>query len=381
MLPFASDKGRGVIKVNDSKYKVLVETLKNQILSGKYDVAKPFPSMRSLIQRFGMSKTTVQRALDELFHLGLISRKQGRGTFITGQRASRRIGLIVPGVAYSEFFPPIVNEISRLSQKEGYTLLFGAVTSQDPGVRARQAKKFAGQLIKDGVAGVIFQPLEFLSDLTEKNQEIVNHFKRANIPVVLACCDFVKPPERSGYDVIGINNVEAGAMMASHLVDSGVRRICFLMRPNRGMSIRSRFRGVVMALGCEDRVRCKCDQLVAEVDDLLALKRFLRRHRPDAFICGSDSDAAKFKVTLEKAGLKVPDDVMLAGFNDVQMASILTPSLTSIHIPCKEIAATAFYRLLARIANPDLPAMECLLPVRLVARGSTVRPKRKARHK
>lgn len=170
-------------------------------------------------------------------------------------------------------------------------------------------------------------------------------------------------------------------MMARHLVDSGAKRICFLMRPNRGMSIRSRFRGVVMALGCEDRGRCKCDQLVAEVDDLPAVKRLLRRRRPDAFICGSDSDAAKFKVTLEKAGLKVPDDVMLAGFNDVQMASILTPSLTSIRIPCKEIAATAFYRLLARIATPDLPAMECLLPVRLVARGSTVHPKRKARHK
>ena len=381
MLPFTADNGKGAVKVNDSKYKVLVETLKNQILGGKYDVAKPFPSVRALIRRFGMSKTTVQRALDELFHLGLISRKQGRGTFIAGQRASRKIGLIVPGVAYSEFFPPIVNEISRLSQKEGYTLLFGAVTSQDPGVRARQAKKFAGQLIKDGVAGVIFQPLEFLSDLTEKNQEIVNLFRRANIPVVLACADFVPPPDRSGYDVIGINNVEAGAMMARHLADSGAKRICFLMRPNRGMSIRNRYRGFVMALGSEDRIRCRCDQLLAGTDDLFAVKRLLRRRRPDAFVCGSDSDAAKFKVTLEKAGLKVPDDVMLAGFNDVQMASILTPALTSVRIPCKEIAATAFYRLLARIADPDLPAMECLLPVRLVARGSTARPKRRPRNR
>ena len=367
--------------MNDSKYKSLIETLKSNILSGKYGVGKPFPSVRALIKRFGLSNTTVLHALDELVHQGLISRKQGRGTFIAGQRASRKIGLIVPGVAYSEFFPPIVNEISRLSQKEGYTLFFGAVTSQDPGVRARQAKKFAGQLIKDGVAGVIFQPLEFLSDLTEKNQEIVNLFRRANIPVVLACADFVPPPDHSGYDVVGINNVEAGAMMARHLADSGAKRICFLMRPNRGMSIRNRYRGFVMALGSEDRIRCRCDQLVAGTDDLSAVKRLLRCRRPDAFVCGSDSDAAKFKVTLEKAGLRVPDDVMLAGFNDVQMASILTPALTSVRIPCKEIAATAFYRLLARIADPDLPAMECLLPVRLIARGSTARPERRPRNR
>ena len=365
----------------DAKYKTLLGTLKADILKGKYASGQNFPSVRALERKYGIPRSTIGHALDELFHQGLISRRQGSGTFVTSQGASRRIGLIVPGVAYSEFFPPIVNEISRLSQKEGYTLLFGAITSQDPGVRARQARKFAEQLIKDGVAGVIFQPLEFLSDLTEKNREIVNLFKRANIPVVLACADFVPPPGRSDYDVIGINNVEAGAMLARHLVDSGAKRICFLMRPNRGMSIRNRYRGFAMAFGCEDRVRCTCDQLVAEVEDLAAVKRLLKRRRPDAFVCGSDSDAAKFKVTLEKVGLKVPDDVMLAGFNDVQLASILTPSLTSVRIPCKEIAATAFYRLLARIVDPDLPAMECLLPVRLVVRDSTVRSKGKVRRK
>ena len=368
------DKAKGVDGVSDSKYKVLLETLKNQILSGKYDVDKSFPSMRALIQRFGMSKTTVQRALDELFHLGLIARKQGRGTFIVERGASRKIGLIVPGVAYSEFFPPIVNEISRLSQKEGYTLLFCAVTSQDPVVRARQARKFAGQLIKEGVAGVIYQPLEFLVDLTEKNREIANLFKRANVPVVLACSDFVEPPDRSGYDVVGINNVEAGALMARHLVDAGAKRLCFIMGPNRGMSIRNRYRGIMMEFGCEGRGHCTCDKLIVQVDDLAAVKRYLRRRKPDAFICGSDTDAAKFKVTLEKAGLKVPADVLLAGFNDVQMASLLTPPLTTVHIPCGEIAATAFYRLLDRIAKPELPAEECLLSVQLVVRGSTARP-------
>lgn len=356
---------------------MLVETLKGQMLNGKYDATRPFPSMRALIRRFGMSKTTVQRALDELFHLGLISREQGRGTFVTARGSSRKIGLIVPGVAYSEFFPPIVNEISRLSQKDGYTLIFGAMTSQDPEERARQAKKFARQLIKNDVSGVIYQPLEFLSNLTEKNREITNLFKRASIPVVLVCADFVSPPDRSGYDVVGIDNVEAGALVARHLVVAGARRICFLMRPNRGMSIRNRYRGLAIALQCEDRVCCTCDQLVAQPDDLAAVKKFLKRCKPDAFVCGSDSDAAKFKVTLEKAGLKVPHDVLLAGFNDVQIASLLTPLLTSVRIPCKDIAATAFYRLLARIANPGLPPMDCLLSVELVERGSTVRPKRK----
>lgn len=365
--------------MNDSKYKTLLDTLRKEILGGKYKTGQPYPSVRALERRFGIPRSTIGHALDELFHQGLISRKQGRGTFVTRTANSRQIGLIVPGVAYSEFFPPIVNEISRLTQKEGYTLFFGAISSSDPAVRAQQAKAFAKKLIGDGVAGVIYQPLEFVSDLTERNREIVELFDRARIPVVLICADFVRPPDRSEHDVVGVNNVEAGVQMARHLLAAGARRIGFLMQTNRGTSIRSRYRGILLALAGCDRRGCSCKLLSAEPDDLNALKRLLRRWRPDAFVCGSDSDAVRFKATLEQAGLGVPDEVMLAGFNDVQMASILTPSLTSVRIPCEEIAAAAFYRLLTRIAHPGIPAMECLLPVRLVARDSTVRRKGRPR--
>ena len=58
------------------KYKQLVRTLKENILSGKYGNAYPFPSVRSLIRRYGLSNTTVLRALDELVKQGLICRKQ-----------------------------------------------------------------------------------------------------------------------------------------------------------------------------------------------------------------------------------------------------------------------------------------------------------------
>ena len=99
---------------NDSKYKVLVDTLKSAILSGEYDLDRPFPSERMLIRKCGHSRITVQHALRELERLGFISRQQGRGTFITRQGASRKIGLIVPGVAYSEYFSQIVSEIAPL---------------------------------------------------------------------------------------------------------------------------------------------------------------------------------------------------------------------------------------------------------------------------
>ena len=106
----------------DCKSRRLVESLTKDILGGKYGAGKPFPSVRALIRRTGLSNTTVLHALDELAHLGLISRRQGSGTFVKRHTVSRKIGLIVPGVAVTDFFKPVVSEINRLAKESGYEL-------------------------------------------------------------------------------------------------------------------------------------------------------------------------------------------------------------------------------------------------------------------
>jgi LacI family transcriptional regulator len=77
---------------------------------------------------------------------------------------------------------------------------------------------------------------------------------------------------------------------------------------------------------------------------------------------------------LDGLGLRVPDDVLLAGFDDTSTARVMTPQLTTIRQPCDLIAETAFDRLLRRLVNPALPPAEILLPAPLVARASTRRP-------
>ena len=108
-------------------------------------------------------------------------------------------------------------------------------------------------------------------------------------------------------------------------------------------------------------------------DDLASIRRHLRRHRPDAIICCNDKTAAIFKRTLDLLGIRVPEDILLAGFDDVSVSNIMSPPLTTIHQPCELIAKTAFDRLLARIADPDLSPAEILLNSKLIVRESTVR--------
>jgi LacI family transcriptional regulator len=317
------------------------------------------------------------RSVDELKKRGAVSAAPRSG--LTVIAPNRTIGLIIPGVAYSEFFSMVMDGVSQSCQKAGYTLLIGNVYSKSHTVRAQQAKDLAADFVRKGVAGVIFQPIELLSNATRINREIVSVLTASNIPVVLIDYDIVPSPERSEFDLVGINNFEAGRRLAEHLISKGAKSIHFLMRRHWGASVCSRLAGVNVAISKRGVHKCT-SILLSEPDDVAKVRTYLKKCKPDAIICGNDTAAAYLKHTLESLGKRIPDDVMLAGFDDVQHVKIMSPRLTTIHQPCEDIADTAVRRLLERIKNPSLKAMEIFLSAPLVERESTNRILRKKRN-
>ena len=357
-------------------YRDIAESLKSEIFSGRYNNARALPSVSSLARKFTVARATVHHALEELCHQGLISRKHGRGTFVTNTAISRKIGLIVPGVACTDFFQPIISEINQLARENDYSLLFAEVYSGDREERIRQVRALAAEFIKKRVSGVIYEPLAEPGG-NEANEYVLRAFRRAGIPVVLIDCDIVPFPQRSEYDVVGVNDVEAGAKMVEHLVGTGAAKIHFLISKLCPTTFLNRLFGAKAVLGEKNLLKGSV-VLYAEADDVAALKKHIRRHgRPDAFVCSNDAIAAVFRLTLEKAGLSVPKDVMLTGFADLPIASLTTPQLTTIRQSRDKMGGAAFKRLLERIENPDLPANEILFPAQLVVRDSTKRTKGK----
>ena len=360
--------------MNKKSYKEILETLKTDILSGKYNSCHAFPSVGTLVRKFGVARGTVHHAFDELAHQGLISRRQGRGTFVTNNATSRKIGLIVPGVACTDFFQPIVSEINQLARKEDYTLLFAEVFSMDREERIHQVRELAAEFIKKRVAGVIYEPLAEPGG-KDANEHILRVFNRARIPVVLIDCDIVPFPQRSEYDVVGVNDVEAGAKIAKHLIEAGARKIHFLISKLCPTTFLNRLYGAEAELIHAGKFK-KSSVLYAEADDVATLKRHIRKNgKPDAFVCSNDPSAAVFKQTLEKVGLAVPKDVLLTGFADMPIAALMSPPLTTIRQERDKMGGAAFRRLLQRIENPDIPANEILFPAPLVVRESTKKKK------
>ena len=367
------------MSADDTKCSALLRTLKADILGGKYDLEKPFPSERALISRFKLSRNTVQHVLHDLITAGLLTSRRGAGYFVTKAAVSRQIGILIPRIGHSEFFQPVIGEISRLAQQNGYSLLFGEMPTLGPEGRARATIRLAKDMVKQGVAGVIFQPNEGVGDAETINRTVASIFRDAGVALVLCDYDMVTPPARSEFDVIGSNNMEAGMRLAEHLIASGARHILFVLPPNAATSHVNRCRGVI-ALATSLDGKCRCEAFEASPDDVNGFRKRFRRNRPDAIIGCNDKCAAELLRTLGKLKIRVPDDMLLAGFDDISVAALTIPSLTTIHQPCAKIARAAFGRLLARMRNPKLDPMKITLDAPLVVRESTTLEKgRKAR--
>ncbi|MGN0855166.1 MAG: GntR family transcriptional regulator [Kiritimatiellia bacterium] len=357
---------------SETKQKTVFRALRDDILNGRYSSGR-FPSERALMSRFAISRSLVREVIRELKFEGFLVCRQGSGTFVTkgARNLGGRIGLVVPGVLHEEIFPPICREISNLAQKEGFTMLFGEITEEDYDRRAARIRALVAEYIRQNVSGVIFQPMEFLEDSPRINAQIVKAFRDAGVSVVLLDYDFVPPPGRSTCDLVAINNFEAGRRMGEHLVHAGAKRIAFMMKDNWAFSVLNRCEGVrhvAQAHGCAARDFV----LHVEPTDVAAIAAILRHRRaPDAIVCGNDTVAARLLVTLRKLGIAVPEKVRVSGFDDVAHASFVQPPLTTIRMPCREIAWMLFEVLLRRMREPDRPTTTVYLNAPLVIRDST----------
>jgi LacI family transcriptional regulator len=186
-------------------------------------------------------------------------------------------------------------------------------------------------------------------------------------------------------DVINIEtDEERGAYdMVRLLAKQGHRRIMHLAGPGGMLGSERRIRGYTRALA-ESGIPVTADLLVPSESFTSdggrdALRRWLRSHAgallPQAIFCANDSVAMGAMEALAEIGLRVPDDVSIAGFDDTLAARISVPQLTSVRQPLRAMGARAVELLLARIENrvsKDAPPV--VFPADLVPRASSRPP-------
>ena len=355
------------------KRSLIAETLRHEIMLGKYAVHAKFPSEQMLARRFGVARPTVSAALAELKRAGLIRVKFGSGAFVTPKaKGNGAIGLIVPGRGRGEIFEPICRTIEREVDKIGYTVVSTSVFKGSAEERKRSALAFASRCAESHVAGVILEPVELLPDKDETTEEILSTLKALDIPVVLIDRDISSSGARSDYDLVGIDNVRAGYQLGAHMVAAGARRIAFLAFAESAPTVRRRRHGVAQAVldaGLPWSGRNVLDLPLGDAHRLA--KVFAGRNPPDALVCANDRTATFAVRTLSAIGLRVPRDVRVSGFDDLGYSRKLRVPLTTVRQPCEDIGRVALRTLVERILHRDLPPREIILTPELVVRKSS----------
>ena len=357
------------------KYLEIYQSLKKSITGREFDPLHRIPGEPELCRRFGTARNTIRQALALLQNEGLIEKRKCKGTFIT-KRAARKtgvIGLLVPNYSTSTFFSSLKAELTKSASKLGYKIKLETANPGSEPDAAIGMRNAARRLATQRVEGVIFRPhLEV--NLICANNEVLKIFKNSETPVVLIDSDVSARPERSDCDLVAVDNVSGGRRIAAHLLDTGRKRLAFMMS---GLEIGSNANWENRLFGIAGEIAVRgLDEGVGTLrfppDDLESLRELFRsKRRPDAIACGNDRTAAVLTESLKAIGKRVPEDVSVTGFDDESFARSSVPPLTTIRQPTALIAKTALKTLLARIRYPQNDHKEILLDAPLIIRKST----------
>lgn len=362
------------MKHSKPSYLRIYDEIKLLVRNQTYKSGELLPTEQELAKNYGVSRPTVAKALNLLCQEKMVRRRAGFGTQVLPPGKSMlTAGFLIPRLHQTEIFEPICASIIETAHEIGMQIISPPELSRgsEP---ARLAEQLTEQFIEAGVHGVFFTPVEHIEDQQAFNLEIIRRLTRKGIRVVLLDRDVYAWPRQTPYDLIGIDNIEAGYIMARHLLGNGCKQLAFVTAANPAMTVQLR------RIGCHEAMvqsRLNANRL-KDVEFLPGnpeqTARQLLNAKADGILCANDATAAPLLRALLDLGAAIPHELQVCGFDDVKYASLLSVPLSSYHQPCADIGKTAARVMLNRIKFPESPAMRVSLEGRLIIRNSSCGP-------
>jgi LacI family transcriptional regulator len=270
---------------------------------------------------------------------------------------SQTLGLVVSDIS-NPFFPELIKSIEAAAFERGYDVMLSN-TNYDTDRTSHYVRRF----IERKVAGVVIMT-------SELDKELVGELASREVSVVFL--DLGKP----GVHMSNLSvNYESGIEEAiSHLVSLGHREIAFVSGPERLRSARRRleaFRNSMRRHLPHAHAVFYRGDFKLEGGRRAAAEMLAKKDRPTAVLAANDLMAMGVMVELRAAGLQVPRDVSVVGFDDIAFAALAEPPLTTVCLPRVELGRHAVEALMTNIEHPQRRGVQVNIPTYLVTRGST----------
>ncbi|MVN76010.1 substrate-binding domain-containing protein [Hymenobacter sp. HMF4947] len=339
--------------------------------------ASPAPavSMADLARELGVSMTTISRALSDHHSIGAATKQRVlklakklnyqpnhlAAALRKGQ--SRLLGVVVPYIE-GKFFPSVIQGIEQAASKAGFSVIV-CQSHEDVQLERRNVET----LLNARVAGV-------LVSLARNTREFQHFDKVRSRGIPLVFFDRIPPGEL--VNSVVLNDYQGALQATSHLLEQGCRRVAHLAGPQHLNIYQQRRQGYLDALAAHglsapEELVIYSDMAVE--DGAQAMRQLLALPTPPDGVFGAgDSGILGALQVLKRQGIRVPQDVALAGFSNEGFTAITEPQLTSVDQRCEEMGAATVRLFLELATAPDAPfaQRQVVLQPELFVRASSL---------
>ena len=327
-------------------------------------------TIKDIAKRLQISTSTVSRAMRNAPDVSVQTRKavQALSEELNYQpnklalslqnNQTHTIGVLVPNLDY--VLSSMVRGIDEVALEAGYTVMV-CQCNESYGREILNTRRLMDSLVDGFLVCVSSETktLEHIKKITDKNLPMV---------VFDRIIDLMAPR-------VIIDNNEGGMLATEHLLEQGYKRIAILAGPKNLSISNLRLEGYKAALKKFKRktdpdliVHCDFNQQFAYNATIDLLKS---KQRPDAIFAISDRMAIGAMLAIKEAGLRMPQDIGLVGFNNEPVVSLVTPGISSVDQPAFELGKTAAKLFIERMHNEHMDDVEVVLKPRLIVRASS----------
>lgn len=272
---------------------------------------------------------------------------------LTGQ-LSKSIGLIVPDLADS-FFSVVSHAVQEAAREAGY-LVWLAASDASPLIEEAQVE----EMTNHPVDGILLVP-------TDSQSKYLKAAAAGSVPIVT----IDRPVEVAQTDSVEVENRAGARLAVEHLIGHGYRKIASVVMNSHLRPVRDRIAAYEECLRDAKLPRKKLVLQNEETAQAVLSALFNSPGHPDALFTTNNASTICVIKALQALRIKVPEDVALIGFDDVDFYTLLNPPVTTVRQPAAELGRTSTRLLLQRVKG-DSPrsSVRTVLPVTLIVRES-----------